>query len=95
MRIAPSHGRFWHRAQLISRGGPDSYLQSRFLTRYASISTEEWFSNPQSLAGVLLFFAGMYINIDADAILRGLRRGPDDKGYYVPMVRAHSTLQCS
>ncbi|KAA0149917.1 hypothetical protein FNF27_02595 [Cafeteria roenbergensis] len=61
----------------------NGYLQSRFLAAHATFAAG-WTEAPQFLAGVAMFFAGMYINMDADSILRNLRRGPADKGYYIP-----------
>ena len=63
----------------------NGYLQSRFLAAHATFAAG-WTEAPQFLAGVAMFFAGMYINMDADSILRNLRRGPADKGYYIPRV---------
>jgi 3-oxo-5-alpha-steroid 4-dehydrogenase 1 len=34
--------------------------------------------------GVCIFYAGMYINLQADNILRSLRSSPNDKGYHIP-----------
>jgi 3-oxo-5-alpha-steroid 4-dehydrogenase 1 len=39
--------------------------------------------HPRLLCGVLLFLAGMGINLEADAILRSLRR-PGESGYRIP-----------
>lgn len=43
----------------------------------------EWFASAPFLAGTLLFFAGMVINIRADGTIRRLRR-PGDRGHYLP-----------
>ena len=48
-----------------------------------------WFSQPCFWAGSLLFFAGMFINLQADYIVRHLRK-PGDTRHYIPrggMVR--------
>jgi hypothetical protein len=40
---------------------------------------------PRFVGGVLLGALGALVNLEADAILRGLRK-PGDKGYYIPRV---------
>jgi 3-oxo-5-alpha-steroid 4-dehydrogenase 1 len=41
---------------------------------------------PRFVCGVLLGCLGALVNVEADAILRGLRK-PGDTGYYIPRVR--------
>lgn len=43
----------------------------------------EWLASPKFIIGVLVFFAGMWINIQSDSIIRNLRR-PGDTGHYIP-----------
>lgn len=43
----------------------------------------EWFSTPQFIVGVCLFFAGMAINLNSDHIIRHLR-APGDTNHYLP-----------
>lgn len=43
----------------------------------------EWFATPQFIVGVILFFAGMAININSDHIVRHLRK-PGDTRHYIP-----------
>lgn len=42
-----------------------------------------WLWSPQFIIGTVVFFAGMYINIDSDRIIRSLRR-PGDTAHYIP-----------
>lgn len=42
-----------------------------------------WLWSPQFIIGTLVFFVGMYINIDSDRIIRSLRR-PGDTAHYIP-----------
>ena len=42
-----------------------------------------WLFKPQFIVGTLLFFAGMYINIDSDRRIRALRK-PGDTNHYMP-----------
>lgn len=45
--------------------------------------TPEWLLTPQFIIGVLIFFAGMAINLQSDYIIRHLRR-PGDTSHYIP-----------
>ncbi len=42
-----------------------------------------WSSDPRFLAGLVLFFGGLYVNWESDEILRNLR-GPRQTGYFIP-----------
>ena len=44
---------------------------------------EGWFAQPCFWAGLLVFFAGMFINLQSDHIVRHLRK-PGDKRHYIP-----------
>ena len=43
----------------------------------------DWLATPQFVIGILVFFIGMYINIQSDSIIRNLRK-EGDKGHYLP-----------
>jgi len=45
--------------------------------------TTEWFFSPFFIAGTILFFAGMIINIHSDSVIRNLRQ-PGDTRHYLP-----------
>lgn len=45
--------------------------------------TDAWLLTPQFIIGIILFFVGMYINIDSDKRIRNLRK-PGDTGHYIP-----------
>lgn len=47
----------------------------------AEMYTCTWFSMPQFWIGLGLFLAGMYVNIDSDRRIRGLRKAGDTKHY--------------
>jgi hypothetical protein len=36
------------------------------------------------LSGVIIFFAGFILNLQADSILRNLRKDDNDRGYKIP-----------
>ena len=48
-----------------------------------SLYTTGWLTTPQFIAGTLLFFTGMWINIHSDHIIRNLRK-PGDTAHYLP-----------
>ncbi len=45
--------------------------------------TPQWLASPQFIAGTLVFFAGMAVNLHSDHIIRNLRK-PGDTGHYLP-----------
>lgn len=49
----------------------------------ANAYPESWFASLPFIVGTILFFFGMYVNIDSDRIIRNLRK-PGDTGHYVP-----------
>lgn len=49
----------------------------------ANMYTNSWLSSPQFIIGTVVFFAGMFINIHSDSIIRGLRK-PGDTKHYLP-----------
>ena len=44
---------------------------------------QSWLTSLPFIAGTLLFFAGMYVNIQSDSIIRNLRK-PGDTAHYLP-----------
>lgn len=42
-----------------------------------------WLASPQFIAGTVIFFTGMAINLHSDRIIRHLRK-PGDTGHYIP-----------
>lgn len=49
----------------------------------ANLYTSAWLTTPQFIVGITVFFAGMYINIQSDKIIRNLRK-PGDTRHYIP-----------
>jgi 3-oxo-5-alpha-steroid 4-dehydrogenase 1 len=60
-------------------------LNGYFLAELSSIEAynQAWLSSPHFIAGILLFFIGMWINMKSDSILIGLR-GKGETGYKIP-----------
>ena len=59
-----------------------------YFTRVAAVrgGVAEALLAPRFVGGVLLCALGAFVNLEADAILRALRK-PGDKAYYIPRVR--------
>ncbi|XP_078694369.1 3-oxo-5-alpha-steroid 4-dehydrogenase 1-like [Branchiostoma floridae x Branchiostoma belcheri] len=60
----------------------NGYLQGRYLTEFAHYP-DTWLTDPKCIVGMVLFLAGMAINLHADHILRNLRK-PGETGYKIP-----------
>lgn len=60
-------------------------LNGYYLAELASPAQygNDWFSKPNFIGGILLFFIGLYINWRSDNILIGLRK-PGETGYKIP-----------
>lgn len=63
----------------------NAYIQGAWLFYFApeGLYTLDWLWSPQFIGGCLLFFAGMAINLQSDAIIRSLRK-PGDTRHYLP-----------
>ncbi len=73
----------------LMNGGLNGY----FLGSLAGVFPADFFSRPNVLAGALLFFAGMAINIQSDQILRRLRE-PGEKAYKIPRGGMFRFVSC-
>lgn len=49
----------------------------------AGYYTARWFWSPQFIIGIIIFFTGMFINLQSDHIIRNLRK-PGDTRHYIP-----------
>ena len=61
----------------VMQGGWIFYISS--IDRYPV----SWLWSPQFIVGVIIFFVGMYINMQSDSIIRNLRK-PGDSKHYIP-----------
>jgi 3-oxo-5-alpha-steroid 4-dehydrogenase 1 len=60
-------------------------MQGAYLAHGASWGAEsEGLASPRFLVGTALWALGFAINLHSDAILRGLRKGANDKTYHIP-----------
>lgn len=55
-----------------------------FFAAPANLYTADWLSTPQFIIGTLIFFTGMFINLQSDYIIRHLRKTPEDTHHYLP-----------
>ena len=54
-----------------------------FYVSPAETYTPDWLYSPQFIAGIIIFFSGIAINLNSDNIIRHLRR-PGDTKHYIP-----------
>lgn len=56
--------------------------------------TNEWYSSPCFIIGLILFVVGMVINLHSDHIIRNLRK-PGDTRHYIPMGGMFRYVACA
>lgn len=63
----------------------NAFMQGGWLFYFSPVDyyPRDWMLRLPFLAGTVLFFAGMYINIQSDSIIRNLRK-PGDTAHYLP-----------
>ena len=71
----------------------NGYLNGHWLGTHAHAYGQDWLSRPAVIAGILVFFAGMAINIWSDEILLQLRKTPDG-GYSIPRGGLYRWVSC-
>jgi protein-S-isoprenylcysteine O-methyltransferase Ste14 len=71
----------------------NGYLQGRWLFALSPVLPSTWLADPRFLGGAALFLAGRGVNLQADAVLRSLRR-PGDAGYAVPRGGLYRWISC-
>jgi len=71
----------------------NGYLNGHWLGVHAAEYTMEWMQRPTFIAGLLLFFFGMAVNVWSDEILMRLRKG-DDGGYSIPRGGLYRWISC-
>ncbi len=65
----------------------NAYVNARWISQLGHYEVS-WFSDPRFITGVLVFAAGMVVNIRSDNILFALRR-PGEAGYKIPQGGAY------
>ncbi len=63
----------------------NGYMQGEWIFYLApeNMYSSAWLTTPQFIIGVMLFFAGMIINLHSDYVIRNLRK-PGDTNHYLP-----------
>lgn len=70
----------------------NAYVNARWIGHLGEYGTA-WLSDPRLWIGAAVFFVGMAINHQADAILRGLRK-PGESGYKIPTGGLYRYVSC-
>ena len=71
----------------------NGYFNGYYLGSLSGQYMVPWLYDPRFLAGVILFFGGMSINMRSDNILIHLRK-PSDTGYVIPIKGLFSYISC-
>jgi 3-oxo-5-alpha-steroid 4-dehydrogenase 1 len=70
----------------------NTFLLGYYYTNFAEYE-KNWFIDVRFISGILLFFAGMWINWKADNILINLRK-PGETGYKIPKGWLFNLISC-
>ena len=71
----------------------NGYLNSRYIFTFSGGYSNEWLSDYRFIAGVTLFLAGLFINRQADHVLRSLRNSGETE-YNVPYGKLYRWVSC-
>jgi 3-oxo-5-alpha-steroid 4-dehydrogenase 1 len=71
----------------------NGYLHGRWFFTLGPEYSISWFSSPQFIIGIIIFFAGMIINLHSDHILRNLRK-PGEVEYKIPYGGVFRWVSC-
>ncbi len=70
----------------------NAYINGRYVSHLGQWSSS-WFTDPRFIIGVVVFFTGRQINLDADARLRALRRKTSQR-YSIPRGGLYRWVSC-
>jgi 3-oxo-5-alpha-steroid 4-dehydrogenase 1 len=62
----------------------NGYLQARFLCKLGPVYSDSWLQDPRFIVGSAMMAHGFYLNLQADDILRNLRKPGDTVRYKIP-----------
>jgi protein-S-isoprenylcysteine O-methyltransferase Ste14 len=71
----------------------NAYVNARWISAIGDYPAT-WLTTPAFLIGASVFVIGFVINKQADAILRGLRKDPNDGGYTIPHGGLYRFVSC-
>ncbi|HRO76432.1 MAG TPA: DUF1295 domain-containing protein [Crocinitomicaceae bacterium] len=70
----------------------NGFLLGYYLVNFATYTTD-WLTSPQFIIGTILFFTGMFINLQSDNILINLRK-PNETDYKIPQKGLFRLVSC-
>ena len=70
----------------------NAYVNARFISEFGEYGSE-WLADPRFLAGLVIFLAGLVLNIHSDNILLDLRK-TGESGYAIPQGGAFRYVSC-
>lgn len=73
--------------------GINGYLNARYITHFSGGYSLEWLYDPRFITGVAVFFAGLFINLHSDRILRNLRK-EGEQDYKMPAGGIFKYVSC-
>jgi len=71
----------------------NGFINGYYIGTLAGHYTIEWLKDPRFIAGIIVFFAGMFINMQSDNILIHLRK-PGETGYVIPRAGFFRFISC-
>ena len=71
----------------------NGFINGYYLGNLADEHTIEWLQDPRFIGGIIVFFTGMFINMQADNILIHLRK-PGETGYVIPRAGLFRYISC-
>jgi len=64
------------------------YLNGAFISTYGAHIWDGWLTDPRFLVGIAIYYAGFFLNVHSDAIVRGLRSKDEalsgERAYRIP-----------
>lgn len=71
----------------------NGFINGYYLGNLADEHTNAWLQDPRFLGGIIVFFTGMFINMQSDNILIHLRK-PGETGYIIPRGGFFKFISC-
>jgi hypothetical protein len=71
----------------------NGFINGYYLGNLADEHTIEWLQDPRFIGGIIVFFTGMFINMQSDNILIHLRK-PGETGYVIPRAGLFRYISC-
>jgi 3-oxo-5-alpha-steroid 4-dehydrogenase 1 len=65
------------------------YLNATFFTEFAPHLTNDWFTDPRFLVGLVIYYSGFFLIVRSESIVRNLRDRAGVGGYRIPYGGAY------